>query len=39
MSGSSELTLELTDIVINGTGYPILTRSRVREKAEIPRKK
>jgi hypothetical protein len=27
MSGSSELTLELTDIVINGTAYPLLTDS------------
>ncbi len=25
MSGSSELTLELTDIMINGTAYPLLT--------------
>jgi hypothetical protein len=25
LSGSSELTLELTDIVINGTAYPLLT--------------
>lgn len=25
MSGSSKLTLELTDIVINGTAYPLLT--------------
>jgi hypothetical protein len=25
MSGSSELTLELTDIVINGTSYPLLS--------------
>src|SRR5215469_15345585 len=25
MSGSSDLTLELTDIVINGTAYPMLT--------------
>jgi hypothetical protein len=25
MKGSSELTLELTDIVINGTAYPLLT--------------
>ena len=25
MSGSSELTLELTDIVINGTAYPLIT--------------
>lgn len=25
MSGSSDLTLELTDIVINGTAYPLLT--------------
>lgn len=25
MKGSSELTLELTDIVINGTSYPLLT--------------
>jgi hypothetical protein len=27
MSGSSELELELTDIVINGTSYPLLTSS------------
>jgi hypothetical protein len=27
MKGSSELTLELTDIVINGTAYPLLTSS------------
>jgi hypothetical protein len=27
MSGSSELTIELTDIVINGTAYPLLTSS------------
>ena len=27
MSGSSELTLQLTDIVINGTAYPLLTSS------------
>ena len=25
MSGGAELTLELTDIVINGTGYPLLS--------------
>ena len=25
MSGSSELTLELTDILIGGTAYPLLT--------------
>ena len=25
MSGGAELTLELTDIVINGTAYPLLT--------------
>ena len=25
MSGSSKLTLELTDIVINGTAYPLVT--------------
>ena len=25
MSGSSQLTLELTDIVVNGTAYPLLT--------------
>ena len=25
MSGSSELTLELTDVLINGTAYPLLT--------------
>jgi hypothetical protein len=25
MSGSSELTLELTDILVNGTAYPVLT--------------
>lgn len=35
MSGSSELTLELTDIVINGTGYPILTSTyEVKGKGE-----
>jgi len=27
MSGGAELTLELTDIVINGTAYPLLTSS------------
>ncbi len=27
MSGSSELTLELTDIVINGTAYPLLSNT------------
>ncbi len=27
MKGSSELTLELTDIVINGTSYPLMTSS------------
>ena len=27
MSGAGELTLELTDIVINGTAYPLLTSS------------
>ena len=35
MSGSSELTLELTDIVINGTSYPLLTSSyEVKGKGE-----
>lgn len=35
MSGSSELTLELTDIVINGTGYPLLTSTyEVKGKGE-----
>ena len=35
MSGSSELTLELTDIVINGTAYPLLTSDySVRGKGE-----
>jgi hypothetical protein len=35
MSGSSELTLELTDIVINGTGYPLLTSTyTVKGKGE-----
>jgi len=27
MSGSSQLTLELTDIVVNGTAYPLLTNT------------
>jgi hypothetical protein len=35
MSGSSELTLELTDIVINGTAYPLLTGTyEVKGKGE-----
>jgi hypothetical protein len=35
MSGSSELTLELTDIVINGTTYPLLTSTyEVKGKGE-----
>jgi len=35
MSGSSELTLELTDIVINGTAYPLLTSTyEVKGKGE-----
>jgi hypothetical protein len=35
MSGSSQLTLELTDIVIRGTAYPILTSSyEVKGKGE-----
>ena len=35
MSGSSQLTLELTDIVINGTAYPLLTSSfEVKGKGE-----
>jgi hypothetical protein len=35
MSGSSELTLELTDIVINGTSYPLLTSTyEVKGKGE-----
>ena len=35
MSGSSELSLELTDIVINGTAYPLLTSTyEVKGKGE-----
>lgn len=35
MSGSSQLTLELTDIVINGTAYPLLTGTyEVKGKGE-----
>jgi outer membrane lipoprotein SlyB len=35
MSGSSELQLELTDIVINGTSYPLLTSTyEVKGKGE-----
>ena len=35
MSGSSELTLELTDIVINGNSYPLLTSTyEVKGKGE-----
>jgi hypothetical protein len=35
MSGSSQLTLELTDIVIGGTAYPILTSNyEVKGKGE-----
>jgi len=35
MSGSSELTLELTDMVINGTAYPLLTSTyEVKGKGE-----
>jgi hypothetical protein len=35
MSGSSELTIELTDIVINGTAYPLLTSTyEVKGKGE-----
>jgi hypothetical protein len=35
MSGSSQLTLELTDIVVGGTAYPILTSSyEVKGKGE-----
>ena len=35
MSGSSELTLELTDIVVNGTAYPLLTSEySIRGKGE-----
>jgi hypothetical protein len=35
MSGSSELTLELTDIVVNGTAYPLLTSTyEVKGKGE-----
>jgi hypothetical protein len=42
MSGSSQLTLELTDIVIGGTAYPLVTvlmRSRARERAPKPRRR
>jgi len=35
MSGSSELTLELTDVLINGTAYPLLTSTyEVKGKGE-----
>src|SRR5258707_3567814 len=35
MSGSSELTLELTDIVINGNAYPLLTSTyEIKGKGE-----
>src|SRR5258705_11829407 len=35
MSGSSELTLEMTDIVINATSYPVLTRTyEIKGKGE-----
>jgi hypothetical protein len=35
MSGSSELTLELTDIVIKGTAYPLLTSTyEIKGKGE-----
>ncbi len=35
MSGSSQLTLELTDIVLNGTAYPLLTSTfEVKGKGE-----
>jgi hypothetical protein len=35
MSGSSDLTLELTDILINGTAYPLLTSTyEVKGKGE-----
>lgn len=35
LAGGSELTLELTDIVINGTAYPLMTSTyEVREKGQ-----
>ena len=35
MSGSSELTLELTDIVINGSNYPLLTSTfEIKDQGE-----
>jgi hypothetical protein len=35
MSGSSDLTLEMTDIVINGTAYPLLTSTyEIKGKGE-----
>jgi hypothetical protein len=35
MSGSSQLTLELTDVVINGTAYPLLTSTyEIKGKGE-----
>lgn len=35
MSGSSQLTLELTDIVINGTSYPLITSTyEIKGKGE-----
>lgn len=37
MKGSSQLTLELTDIVINGTPYPLLTSTyEIKGKGEGP---
>jgi outer membrane lipoprotein SlyB len=35
MSGSSQLTLEMTDIVLNGTSYPLLTSTyEIKGKGE-----
>ena len=42
MSGRSELTLELTDIVIDGTAYPLLTSTyeiKGRGKVQIQRRR
>ena len=40
MSGSSQLTLELTDIVINGTAYPLLSSTyEVKGKRRGPRRR
>ena len=39
MKGSSELTLELTDILIKGTAYPLLTSTYDYLRCERPRRR